>query len=342
MRRFAVTHALDLGLLFVVIVWGASPALFKIALTELRPLAFVMMRFALLSVVSVAFLLFRASRDRAIRPFRIQRGDLVWLVLSGLSGYGFYQLLYFEGLARTTPFASALLLATVPLWSAAIVAVLRIERIQAAQWLGILVSLAGIAWFMLSGRSHASDLPADQALTTGQVILGDALSLGAAGFFAVYGIVNKRLAARYTPVELMCYTLLVGTLALAPFGVAAMAQQDWSQVTWQVWLILLYSVLFPIYITYSIWNWAIGIRGVGYVTIYNYAVPILAGIVAWIAFGEELTWIQIASGALTLGGMLLARWAIMHGRRAQRAPSAARFAPRAIDDDAPLAREATD
>lgn len=339
MRRFAVTHALDLGLLFVVIVWGASPALFKIALSELQPLAFVMMRFALLSLVSVAVLLVRARRDRAIQPFRIRRADLVWLVLSGLSGYGFYQLLYFEGLARTTPFASALLLATVPLWSAAILAVLRIERIHVAQWLGIIVSLAGIGWFMFSGRSHISELPADQALTTSQIILGDALSLGAAGLFAVYGIVNKRLAARYTPAELMCYTLLVGTLVLSPFGIAALAQQDWSVVTWQVWLILPYSVLFPIYITYSIWNWAIGIRSVGYVTIYTYAVPILAGVVAWIAFGEALSWIQIASAGLTLGGMFLARWAIM---RAQGAPSPTESAQPPAEEDAPLAREATD
>lgn len=339
MRRFSGTHALDLGLIFVVIVWGASPAFFKIALSELQPLAFVMMRFVLLSVVSIIVLLVRARRDRAIRPFRIRRADLGWLALSGLSGYGIYQLLYIEGLARTTPFASALLMATVPLWSAAILAVSRIERIRVAQWVGIIVSLAGIAWFLLGGRSHTSELPADQALTAGEIILGDALSLGAAALFAIYGIVNKRLAPRYTPVELMCYTLLIGTLALAPFGTAAIAQQDWSRVTWQTWVILPYSVLFPIYITYSIWNWAIGIRGVGYVTIYAYAVPILVGIVAWIAFGEQLSAIQIASAALTLGGMLLARWAIIRG---QRAPSPAQPAQPSHEADAPLAREATD
>ncbi|HEX9036345.1 MAG TPA: DMT family transporter [Ktedonobacterales bacterium] len=314
MRQFLVSHALDLGLLFVVVVWGFSPVLFKVALAEMQPLAFVMTRFLLLSVVAVTVLFVRARRDRAIHPFRIRRVDAVWLIVSGLSGYGVYQYAYVEGLANTTPFASALLLATVPLWSAIILALFRIERIRAAQWLGIVISLAGIAWFLTAGRSHASEFLSDRTLTMGQIILGDILSLAAATLFAVYGVVNKRLAQRYTPVELMCYTLLVGTCALAPFGIPALLHQNWSALTWRTWLILPYSVAFPIYITYSIWNWAIGKRGVGYVTIYNYGVPVLTGLSAWLFFGESLAPAQLVSGALTLGGMALARWAIVRGQ----------------------------
>jgi drug/metabolite transporter (DMT)-like permease len=338
-RRFVVSHALDLGLVFVVLVWGISPVAFKIALTELEPLTFVMMRFLLLSLVSVAVLLFRARRDRTLQPFRIRLTDLGWLALSGLSGYGIYQLLYIEGLAHTTPFASALFMATIPLWSAAILAMLRIEHIRAAQWAGIAISLTGIFWFLFAAGSRVSELPADHALSSSEIILGDALTLGAAALFAVYGVVNKRLATRYSPVELMCYTLLIGTLALAPFGAIAIVHQDWSQVTWRSWVILPYSVLFPIYITYSIWNWAIGIRGVGYVTIFNYAVPILAGFASWMLFGEGLNGIQMASAALTLGGMLLAGWAIRRNRASAPIPQVTQAESEA---ETPLAREITD
>lgn len=338
MSRFAKSHALDLGLLFVVLVWGFSPIAFKIALVEMRPLAFVMLRFMVLSAVAVVVLLVQARRDGVTRPFRIRPADIGWLIASGLSGYGVYQLLYFEGLARTTPFASALLLATVPLWSAAFLALLRIERIRAAQWVGILISMAGIGWFLLAGGSHASEFPSDHALTTSDIVLGGVLSLGAAALFAVYGIVNKRLVKRYTPAELMCYTLLIGTVALAPFGIPAIGQQDWSLVTWRLWVILAYAVVFPIYITYSIWNWAIGVRGVGYVTIYNYAVPIVAGFAGWIAFSEALNWIQMLSAALTIGGMLLARWAIIRAGRPRATRGASAEAPAA----GALAREVTD
>src|SRR5260370_7419366 len=58
--------------------------------------------------------------------------------------------------------------------------------------------------------------------------------------------------------------------------------------------------------TYSIWNWAIGVRGVGYVTVYTYAVPIAGGIVAWILLGEALTLPQVGAGAVGIAGMLAA------------------------------------
>jgi drug/metabolite transporter (DMT)-like permease len=111
----------------------------------------------------------------------------------------------------------------------------------------------------------------------------------------------------------MCYTLLIGTLALSPFGVVSFARQDWSKVTWALWVILPYSVIFPIYLTYSIWNWAIGKRGVGYVTLYSYAVPVLGGIVAIIVLHEQTSAWQWLAGAVVVGGMLLARWAITRG-----------------------------
>jgi len=331
-RRFIATHSLDFGLVFVVAVWGLSPTIFKVALEEVQPLTFVIMRFTLLSVVAVAAVLVAAARNPALRPFRIKRGDFAPLIISGLSGYGIYQLFYIEGLYRTTAFGSALFSATVPLWSAVLLALLRVERIRAGQWVGIGISLCGIVWFLSAARTP-SEAPIDRALTPATIVVGNALSFAGAGLFALYGVVNKRLAARYSPPELMCYTLLVGTVALAPFGAASLAQQNWSHVDWRLWVILPYSVFFPIYITYSIWNWAIGKRGVGYVTLYNYAVPVLGGLVAFVALGEALSVTQGLAAAVVLGGMLVARWAIARGR-AQPAPTLL------ADSQAPMERGA--
>jgi drug/metabolite transporter (DMT)-like permease len=319
-RRFMASHRLDLGLCFVALIWGLSPTFFKIALAEVQPLTLVIMRFGLLSLVSVVVLLYYARRRPEIRPFRVRRADAGLLIISGLSGYGIYQLFYIEGLFRTTAFASALFGATTPLWSAVLLATFRIERIRAWQWVGIAISLGGIIWFLLA-QTPTADAPIDRALTPAGIVLGNVLLCCGAGFFALYGVVNKRLTVRYSPPELMCYTLLIGTLALAPFGVSALLTQDWSHVTWALWVILPYSVLFPIYITYSIWNWAIGQRGVGYVTLYNYAVPVLGGVVAYFAIQETLTSWQMLAAVVVLGGMLLARWAITR-RRAGRSATA--------------------
>jgi drug/metabolite transporter (DMT)-like permease len=316
-RRFIASRKLDIGLSFVAFVWAISPTIFKFALAEAEPMTFVVLRFLLLSAVSIVVLVFYARRHRDIRLFRVRRADVPMLIVSGLSGYGIYQLFYIEGLFRTTAFASTLFATTTPLWSAVMLAAFRIERIRLWQWIGIVVSLCGIIWF-LTARPPISEAPLDHALTPASILVGNILLCLGAALFAVYGIVNKRLAKRYSPPELMCYTLLIGTIALLPFGVTSLASQNWSLVTWRLWVILPYSVLFPIYITYSIWNWAIGKRGVGYVTLYFYAVPVLGGIVAFFALGEQLSGWQIVASLVVLGGMLLARWAISHGDARQR------------------------
>lgn len=95
-------------------------------------------------------------------------------------------------------------------------------------------------------------MPHIQHLTSSDLLLGNLLSLAAGALFALYGVTNKRLASRYSPPELMCYPLLVGTLALAPFGIPALLSQSWRHVTWRTLLIVPYSVLFPIYLTYCV------------------------------------------------------------------------------------------
>jgi drug/metabolite transporter (DMT)-like permease len=135
------------------------------------------------------------------------------------------------------------------MWTAIVLVVLRLDRISPWQWIGIAVSLAGVAWFLLAAQSVQQSLAPGVALTPKDILLGNVLTLIAALLFAIYGIVNRPLGARFSPPELMCYTLIIGTIALAPLGIPAALQQDWSRVSWQVWLIIPYSVIFPIYLT---------------------------------------------------------------------------------------------
>ena len=292
-----------------MLVWGFSPTLFKVVFTEMQPLAFVFLRFLVLSAFALLVLAVRrAGRAGVAHPSRRHRGAgslwafRLWAVPALLD----------DRPPLTPPSScSALLVATVPVWSVVLLALLRAERVHPTQWLGIAVSLAGVAWFLLAAPTHTAEVTLSRPLTAGDMVFGGVLSLGAAALFAVYGIVNKRLAPTYSPPELMCYTLRVGTLALAPFGIPALLSQNWQAVTWHTWMILPYSVLFPIYITYSIWNWAIGVRGVGYVTLYSYAVPIMGGVIGFLLLHEALTPTQLAAGAIVLAGMLVARWGVM-------------------------------
>ena len=227
MRRLK-PYVIDLGLVFVVVVWGFSPNVFKFALSELAPLAFVFVRFVLLCIVAIVALAWRGARGGS--AWRVRWRDWPLLIVSGLSGYGIYQLFYMVGVAHTRIFDSSLLIATVPVWTAIVLVALRLERVSWLQWTGIVMSLAGVGWFLLEAQSANPSSAPGAALTPTDILFGNALTLIAALLFAIYGIVSRPLGARYSPPELMCCTLIIGTLALAPFGIPAVMAQDWSKV----------------------------------------------------------------------------------------------------------------
>ncbi len=314
-------HSVDLALCFAVITWAISPTLFKVALEELEPFAFTYLRFLLITVMALALLWVHGRRGG--RAWRFERRDIVPLVISGLSGYGIYQLFYIVGLNLTTVYASSLLMATVPLFSAILLATLRTERVSLAQWSGVLLSFAGVALFLFAAGGPIEQAGADRYVTPGSMLLGDLLTLVAALSFALYGITNKKLGTRFSQVELMCYTLIVGMLALSPIGIPALAHQNWSLVTWRSWAVMGFAVIFPIYISYTIWNWAIVQRGVGYVTLYNYLTPVLGGIGAFLLLGEQFSVGQLVGAAVVLAGLLLARRGMASGTKLAQATASA-------------------
>lgn len=355
-------YSVDLGLALVVLIWGISPSLFKVALEEMEPFAFTYTRFLLITAMSLLVLWFHSRRGG--RAWHFERRDLLPLIVSGLSGYGIYQVFYILGLHLTTVFGSALLMATVPLFSAILLAIFRTERVGPVQWLGVLLAFGGVTLFLLAATGHTQQVAADRNLTPQTILLGDLLTLVAALSFALYGITNKKLGLRFSQAELMCYTLIVGTVALTPVGLPALFQQQWTHVSIRSWLVITYSLIFPIYVSYIIWNWAIVQRGVGYVTLYNYLVPILGGVGSFLLLGEQLSAGQLAGAGVVLAGLLLARWGMRvssKGRKAMVVPrvsgslgaavaggnipadeeSAAAEAERAVEASAPQVRPVT-
>lgn len=310
-------HSVDLGLASVVIIWGISPSLFKVALEEIEPFAFTYIRFLLITTMSLLVLWFHSRRGG--RAWRFERRDILPLVVSGLSGYGIYQVFYILGLDLTTVFGSALLMATVPLFSAILLAIFRTERVGLVQWLGVLLAFGGVTIFLLAATGHTQHGAADRNLTSQTILIGDLLTLVAALSFALYGITNKKLGKRFSQAELMCYTLIVGTVALTPIGMPALIHQQWSHVSIRSWLVIAYSLIFPIYVSYMIWNWAITRRGVGYVTLYNYLVPILGGVGSFLLLGEQFSAGQLIGAGVVLAGLLLARRGMSAGKKEQKA-----------------------
>lgn len=280
----------EVAQLVVVGMWASTFLVTKAAFAEVSPLAFAFVRFALMTVLAFGVLALR-SRGR-LQP--IHRADLPRFLVAGLTGYTLYQLGFVLGLDRTSPFSSSLLIAMVPFFTLAFLA-LRGERPPRRAWVGLAVGLAGVVVFLADKRGSPGSL------------VGDALSLGAAVSFALYGLVNRPLVRAYPPETYTAYALLAGTLPLLALSLPAALAQHWGAISPWGWAGIGYMVVLPVYVAYMLWNWAIARRGAAAATSFSLLVPILSGVLSVLFFGEDFGLAKLLGAACVLGGLLIIR-----------------------------------
>ena len=276
------------ALFYVVLAWAINMIVAKQAIEHMNPLAFTFLRFIIMT--PLAFVLLWISGGR----IRIERRDVPTLLLCGACGFGIYQYFWVLGLARTTPFATALLGATTPIFTLAIVALARHERVRPGRWLGALIALLGVAIFEGAFSGVA------------RVRVGDALVLGSAIVFAGYNVIGSRLMSRYAPLELLAITISLGMLILLPAGLPALVHTNLATLGWGVWWRIVYATLFPILLTYPVWIWGINKLGTGKGSIVAFFLPVLTGILSVPILHATFPSYEVAGTIVCLGGMFFA------------------------------------
>jgi len=283
----------DLVALVVVSIWGMSFAFQKVAIEQFGPSAFMCLRYLGMLALSWSVVLYR-RRGTGGAPVR--RSDLPALALAGVVGFTFYIPLSTFGLSYTTPFSNALLIGLAPLFAVALLRVLGAEPITGSQYAGMLVALAGIAVFVLPALR-----------TGGPSGAGDLLSLAGAAFFAGYTVASKPLLARYPLPAMMAYTLTIGTVPVVLPLLPSLAALSHHHITGQGWAAFAWTVIVPVYVAWSLWNWTIARVGVARASVFMYLVPVAGGVTSWILFGEGFGVLKVAGAALVLAGLAVAR-----------------------------------
>jgi len=277
------------GLIFVAFSWALNTVLVKYALKSVDPLAFTGLRF--LAMTPLAFLLAAAMHQKV--SFRAR--DLPLLIACGACGYGLYQYLWVVGLANTSAFASSLFASLSPVLTLAIVAISGQERVHTGRWLGAAVALFGVVVFEGAFAGHLT------------FRLGDLLTFGAAAIFAIFNVLSAKLLDRYTPLGLVAITMTIGTLIILPGAIPHMLHQPISGVSAADWGVFAYSVVFPIVLTFPVWSWGISVLGAGRASLFQFSVPVLAGLLSVAILRSHIEIHQIVGTAICIGGMAISQ-----------------------------------
>ena len=275
--------ATDLAMLSVVVIWGVSHTVVKSTLSEMTPLVFSSIR----HVGAAAILLVLAWSVE--RDLSIARRDWGWILLLGVIGNVIDQILYVTGIGLTTASNASLLLSTSPVFVALMSAVSRTETIRSWNWVGILLSFAGIVLVITGGQP-------DNAMVS-QSLLGNLLVLASSVSWALYTVLSKRVTQRNSVLSATAWMMASAAPWFVLIAMRDLLAQDWAAVSLSGWMGLLYSATLAVSAAYVIWNVGVQRLGSARTSLYYYLVPVVAVMVAGAVLGETMEPLQVV-GAL--------------------------------------------
>jgi len=276
--------------LWIVQVAFASQAVEgKVAMADLAsggggvdPVALAMTR---MTGAAIFFLIFTKARGTLTPTTRRDK-----LIIAGLSvlGITLNQTLFLIGLRQTSSTAAALLSVTIPVLTAAIAAVMRIEKITTILAAGLSLAVVGVV--CLTGVRN--------------IDRGAAIITLNALCYSAYIVLSRKVIQRVGAITLVTWLFVFGALTFAPLGVPALVANA-PHWTARSIAFVAYIVFAPTIVAYSCNAWALGRSTPSLVTIYVSVQPILAALLGWVQLGTPLTMRLVVAAAFILAGVAL-------------------------------------
>jgi len=275
---------------------GFAPVLVRWSETGPTATAFYRLLFAL------PLLWLWAKLDRRANPHAPQpagRGDFLRLAVAGLLFAADLSIWHWS-LQFTTVTNSTLLANSAPIFVTLGARFLFGDRITASFICGMTVALLGAV--MLAGTSFS---------LSSKHLLGDALSILAAVFYAGYLLAVKRLRKNFSTPTIMAWA---GLSSCAAFGLVAWVSGDkmWA-ATQRGWWVLLTLALVSHVGGQTLITYGFGHLPASFSSVTLLWQPVVAAATAWVLLGEQLKSLQALGAMVVLAGIAAAGGALSRG-----------------------------
>jgi drug/metabolite transporter (DMT)-like permease len=236
-----------------------------------------------------------AAYDARQRPHVTTRADLRLLILAGFFFAG--DLAVWHWSILLTSVANAVLLANCAPIFVTLAAWLIFRNLPNARFLaGLAAAIAGM-FLLLRGDFHSG----------GSALLGDALGLVTALFYAGYQLTVTRARSRVSTARLMAVSGTVTALLLLPLALAS--GERFLPVTAHGWLLLIGLAVISHVVGQSLIAFALAHLRSTFSSVALLMQAVIAAALAWLLLGETLTALAIAGGVLVLIGIRIAHTA---------------------------------
>lgn len=221
--------------------------------------------------------------------------DYLELLKCAVFGVAANMLLFFKGLAITTPINGAILMVTTPLFVGFFSFFILKEKATIIKIIGLMLGVSGALLLLIGPKLSFSS----------STLSGDTMVMLNAIIYSYYLIIAKPLLHKYNPITVIKWTFLFGGILILPFSVPELQTVEWVNIPSTIWLSILFLIVGATFLTYLLNGWALRHANSSLVGAYIYLQPILASIIAIILGKDELTWQKIVFGLLIFLGVYL-------------------------------------
>lgn len=280
---------------FAIILWGMS----YIWTDKLIALNIPVFYFVFVRILIAGGVLFLFNTAYA-RIKRIQRQDLGKFLLLAFFEPFIYFICETYGLKETgSPTISAMIIATIPIFSIAAGRLFFKEKITGVNIIGVVLSLIGIVMVAMAHGALGENF-----------ILGIILLLVAVIAEVGHASITKSLSGNYSSQIIVMYQFLIGSIYLLPLFIWKGLDGFNATVYFsaEVWYPIICLAILCSSLAFSLWVSTIKNLGVAKSSIFSALIPVAAALIAWALGHEHMNSRQWIGIAVSTVGVILSQY----------------------------------
>lgn len=252
------------ALVVMVLIWGYSWVVMKIALAHAHPFDFASVRVGIGAALLFALVRLR-GRALALPSYRMA-------IVLGVAQVALFVGLSHFALLYAGPGKTSVLVFTMPFWMIVFAHFMLGERMRGAQWVAVALALVGLTLIV-----------APWNLTS---LVGSLLAVAAGAVWAFTAVLSKKFpVAAADPLLFTAWQLSIGFLALTALAfLHPHAPIDWNlEFAWA----LAFSAILATAVGWWLWTWVLAHTPAGIMGLNSLGIPVVAVIGSAIQLGER-------------------------------------------------------
>lgn len=279
------------ALIGVQVLFGVNYVISKVVVDAFPPLAWASFRLVIATITMVAIALLSGRKHP-----KVGKNFFIPLIGFSLLGMIINQASFLVGLHYTKATNSAVLNTTIPAFTLLIVSLRGQEPLTLKRAFGFLMAFSGV---LVIRRVEELNL-------SNQTLIGDLLTLLNCLSYSFFLSYSRKFLQENDRIWTTAWLFIYGTL-----GMGVLALPDWAHFHWPAMnTTLVACMIFAIFggtlLTYFLNFWALAYTKSSSVALFIYLQPVVASLLAWTWFGEQITMRTLASIGLVFLGVLVA------------------------------------